>query len=319
MQFINVLKDGDRLSCVYHVKTKSQATAKTGKEYFNVQLQDKTGVIDAKIWDVDAPGIEEFKAGDFTFVEGDVISYNGQLQVKIARLRVADKSEYIADDYFAASKYKKDDMAKELDAYIKDVKNLNFAKLLKSFFIDDADFRNKFLSHQGAKVVHHSFISGLVEHTLATTKLAKKMAECYDDVNIDLIVTTCLLHDIGKVNEIAPFPTNEYTDDGQLLGHIVIGYGIVRDRIEKLGGFSDKEKNELLHCIISHHGSTDFGSPKLPMLMEAYIVAQADNTDAKLEIMRETIENAKTTHKMDQNGFVGNNKFYGGNFRESKI
>ena len=318
MQFINKLKDGDELNSVYHVKTKSQATAKTGKEYFNVCLSDKTGTIDAKIWDVNAPGIEEFKAGDFVAVEGDVISYNNQLQVKVSRLRVADKDEFNNEDYFATSKYDKADMAKELDSLIANVKNKNYSKLLKSFFIDDKKFREKFLSHQGAKTVHHSFVSGLVEHTISTTKLAIAIANNYDDINLDLVITTSLLHDIAKIDEIAPYPINEYTDEGMLIGHIVLGYEIISKRIDELGGFTEIEKFELLHCILSHHGTPEFGSPKQPMLMEAYIVSQADNTDAKLELMRENIANAKITNKMDSNGFI-TNKFLGTNFRESKL
>ena len=318
MQFINKLKDGDELNSVYHVKTKSQATAKTGKEYFNVCLSDKTGTIDAKIWDVNAPGIEEFKAGDFVAVEGDVISYNNQLQVKVSRLRIADKDEFNNEDYFATSKYDKADMAKELDSLIANVKNKNYSKLLKSFFTDDKKFREKFLSHQGAKTVHHSFVSGLVEHTISTTKLAIAIANNYDDINLDLVITTSLLHDIAKIDEIAPYPINEYTDEGMLVGHIVLGYEIISKKIDELGGFSEVEKYELLHCILSHHGSPEFGSPKQPMLMEAYIVSQADNTDAKLELMRENIANAKITNKMDSNGFI-TNKFLGTNFRESKL
>ncbi|MBP3200708.1 MAG: HD domain-containing protein [Lachnospiraceae bacterium] len=317
MQFINELKDGDELNTIYHVKTKSQATAKTGKEYFNIQFSDRTGTIDGRIWDTSSPAIEEFKAGDFVEVEGDVISYNNQLQLKIRRLRIADKSEFNSEDYFAKSKYDKKDMAKELDSFIEEVENTNFKKLLKSFFVDDKAFRDKFLSHQGAKTVHHSFVSGLVEHTLSTTRLAKAIAKNYDDINVDLVITTALLHDIAKLDEIASYPDNEYTDEGYLIGHIVMAYGTIKNRIEKLGGFSKIEEDELLHCILSHHGSAEFGSPKQPMLMEAYIVSQADNTDAKIEIMRESIANAKITNKMDVNGFVSN-KFMTTNFRESK-
>lgn len=319
MDFINELKEGDNISSVYYVKTKSTGTSKAGKEYFNVNLQDKTGNIDAKVWDTNSPSIEEFKAGDFIYVDAEVISYNNQLQARVSLIRQADKSDYNPSDYFATSKYDKDAMTKELDSFIASVKNKNFSRLLNAFFVEDKSFREKFLSHQGAKAVHHSFVSGLLEHTITTTRLAKKIAELYPDINVDLVVTASLLHDIAKVDEIAPYPVNEYTDEGQLIGHIVIAYGKILQKIDDIGGFSDKEKDELLHCIIAHHGSTEFGSPKLPMLMEAYVVAQADNTDAKLEIMRESIANAKANGKADANGFVGNNKFYGSNFRESKL
>lgn len=319
MQFINKLNDGDKVSCVYHAKTKSQATAKTGKEYFNVQLQDKTGTIDGKIWDPSSPGIEDFKASDFIFVDADIISYNGQLQAKIQRVRIADKSEYDSSDYFATSKYDKNDMLKELDSFIAEVKSENYAKLLKAFFVEDKSLRDKFSLHQGAKVVHHSFVSGLLEHTLSTTRLAKLIAKNYDDINVDLVITASLLHDIAKMVEIASYPENEYTDEGQLIGHIVLGYDMVKEKMRELKGFTDKEESELLHCILSHHGTVEFGSPKLPMLMEAYVVSQADNTDAKLQIMREGIAQAKVNHKMDSNGFVENSKFVGTKFRESKL
>ena len=318
MQFINKLKDGDALKSIYHVKVKSQATAKTGKDYFNVQFSDRTGAIDGRIWDTTSPAIEEFKVGDFVEVEGEVISYNNQLQLKISRLRVADKSEFNSEDYFARSKYDRNEMAKELDSFIDEVKNVNFKKLLKSFFVDDKSFRERFLNHQGAKTVHHSFVSGLLEHTLSTTRLAKLIAKNYEDINVDLVVTTALLHDIAKLDEISYYPDNEYTDEGYLIGHIVMAYGIIKERITTLGGFSKVEEDELLHCILSHHGTAEFGSPKQPMLMEAYIVSQADNTDAKLEIMRESIANAKITNKMDVNGFISN-KFMTTNFRESKL
>ncbi len=319
MQYINKIKEGDELKSIYHIKTKSQAMAKTGKEYFNVQLQDKTGIIDGKIWDTSSPGIDDFSANDFCYVEGEVISYNNQLQVRIQRVRVADKDEFNSEDYFATSQYKKEDMAKELDEFIAEVKNKNYSRLLKAFFIDDKKFRDKFLVHQGAKVIHHSFVSGLIEHTLSTTRLAKAMALNYDDLNLDIIITAALLHDIAKMDEISSYPVNEYTDEGYLIGHIVMGYEMVKEKIAELGGFSKVEETELLHAILSHHGSTEFGSPKLPMTMEAYVVSQADNTDAKLEIMRENIRNAKITNKMDSNGFVDNNKFLGTRFRESKL
>lgn len=319
MQFVNTLKEGDRVSSVYHVKNKSQGSTKAGKEYFSIQLQDKTGMIDGKIWDINSVGIDEFKIADYVDIDAEVIAYNNQLQMKITKLKVVDVKDVNTEDYFAVSKYDPNDMYKELTSLISKVKNKNYSKLLNEFFVNDEKFKNKFMKHQGAKVVHHSFISGLIEHTLNTTKLAIKIAENYNDINVDLVITSAILHDIAKMDEISSYPENEYTDKGQLIGHIVLGYEKIKDKINAIGGFSEKETTELLHCILSHHGSTEFGSPKLPMLMEAYVVSQADNTDAKLQIMRETIANAKLTNKMDTNGFVGNNKFIGTNLRESKI
>lgn len=317
MKYINTLKDGDKINDVYLVKSKSQATAKTGKEYFNILLQDKTGTLDSKVWDTTSPAIEDFDAGEFVYVEGDIISYNGAIQCKIIRISKADKEDYNPIDYFQTSTKDKNVMQKEFDELIDSVKNTGYKKLLEKIFILDKTFRKKFFEHQGAKSIHHSFIHGLLEHTVSTTKLAKLMASNYENLNIDLVITASLLHDIGKVREISEFPTNEYTDEGQLIGHIVIGYEIVKSAVDEIKEISEKEKTELLHCILSHHGSHEFGSPKLPGLIEAYIVSQADNTDAKVEIMMETIKNAKQSKKIDINGFVGFNKLTNTNFREA--
>ena len=318
MHFIKDIKEGEQLKSIYLVKARSTGTTKTGNEYYSVTLQDKTGSIDAKVWDTGASGIEDFNVGDFVEVTGSVSSFNNTLQIKVDRIRNVDSNEYDINDYFNASSKNLDKMVAELDQIIASVKHKDYSRILKAIFIDNTDFRNKFINHQGGKMVHHSFVHGLLEHTLYVTRIGRDIANNYDDISVDLVITACLCHDIGKVREIAYYPLNDYTDEGNLIGHIVLSYEMVQNEYEKLKDYNVNNKNELLHCILSHHGVLEYGSPKLPSLMEAYIVSNADNIDSKIEILRENINNAKQSKKLDTGGFVGYNKFLGTNFRETE-
>lgn len=316
MTYINQMKEGDRISGIYFCKSKASMLTKAGKEYFNVMIADKTGTLDTKVWDVDSPGINDFDQGDYIAIDGEIVSYNGQLQFKATRISVAKEGEYNLADFIASSKRDYNEMKEKFDGLIAGIKNKGYKKLLTSIFIDDKNTRKIFDDMGAAKTVHHVFLHGLLEHTLNVTNISLLVAKNYTDVNCDLVVATALLHDIGKIRELSSLPQSEYTDEGQLLGHIVMSYDIARDALKNVPELSDKEKNELLHCILAHHGSLEFGSPKAPMLMEAYIVSACDNIDAKLETIRETIENMKVTNKKDANGFVYN-KFLGGNTRET--
>ena len=212
MHFIEKFKDGDRISDVYLCKSKSTALTKSGKEYENVMLQDKTGQMDSKIWDLSSGGICDFDAMDYVAVTGQVISFNGALQLKIERIRKADEGEYVPSDYIPCSKYDIEEMYTELMQYTGSVKNEYLSALLKSFFTDDADFIAKFKSIAAGKTVHHGFLGGLLEHSLSVTRLCVKIAENYPFLNRDLLITCAALHDAGKVKELAPFPKNDYTD-----------------------------------------------------------------------------------------------------------
>ena len=161
--------------------------------------------------------------------------------------------------------------------------------LLEDFFVKDEEIIKKFKKSSAAKSVHHNFIGGLLEHTLSVTKLCDYLAAAYPILNRDLLISAAILHDIAKINEFSEFPINDYTDDGQLLGHIVMGYEMVSDRIKNIPGFPEKVASELKHCILAHHGELEFGSPKKPELIEAVALSFADNTDAKLETFKEDI------------------------------
>lgn len=291
MRYIEELREGEHVSGIYLCKNKVNAKTKVGKSYYSLSLQDRTGTLDGKVWDLNS-GIDHFEAMDYIQVDGDVTSFQGALQLNIRRIRKAREGEYDPADYLPVSPYDGKEMYQRLLGFVSSVKNEKVRALLESFFVKDADFVRRFQAHSAAKSVHHSFVGGLLQHTLQVTELCDFYCRNYPMLNRDLLIAGALCHDIGKVEELAPFPANDYTDDGQLLGHIVIGYGMLRERVAQIPGFPAKTASELYHLILSHHGELEFGSPKKPALIEAVALHYADNTDAKLQTMSELIGSA---------------------------
>lgn len=287
MRYIETLHEGDRITSVYMCKQKSSATTKTGKSYENVIIQDKTGCMDAKIWEPNSSGIDDFDALDYIEISGDVTSFNGMLQFNIRRVRRCGEGEYDPKDFLPSSKRDVEEMYAELLGYVKKINNPYIAKLVRSFFVEDEEFVKAFKFHSAAKSVHHGFIGGLLEHTLGVTKLCDFYADTYPVINRDLILAAAMFHDMGKLREISTFPENDYTDDGNLLGHIVMGVEMIGERIRTIDGFPPKVVSELKHCILAHHGEYEYGSPKKPALIEALALNFADNLDAKMETLTE--------------------------------
>ncbi len=314
MRYIEGLREGEKVAEIYLCKSKTTATTKNGKPYDSVILQDKTGVIDAKIWEPNSLGIDDFDALDYVDVVGEVIVFNGGKQLNIKRARKAKEGEYDEGEYLPVSEKNIDTMYEEILGFISSIENNHLKQLLSSFFIEDKDFAASFKKNSAAKSVHHSFIGGLLEHTLSVTKLCNEYTKLYPILNRDLLITAAIFHDIGKTKEISKFPTNDYTDEGQLLGHIVIGYQMVDDAIKKLDGFPEKLGNELKHCILAHHGELEYGSPKKPAIIEAVALNFADNTDAKLETMKEILT---TSTPLEGQEWLGYNRFMETNIRRT--
>ena len=312
MKFIETLREGERINDVYLCKYKQSAVTKNGKPYENVILQDKTGTIDAKIWEPSSMGIDDFDMMDYVAVVGDVSSFQGALQVSIKRVRKVREGEYDPSNYLPVSEYDIEDMYKQLLTFVNGIKNPYLSKVAKHFFVDDTEFVKQFKFSSAAKSVHHGFVGGLLEHTLSVLKLCQFYVKQYPILNEDLLYTAALCHDIGKVYELSAFPLNDYTDDGQLLGHIVMGCEMVGEQIREIPGFPKKLGNELKHCILAHHGELEFGSPKKPALVEAVALNFADNTDAKMETMKEIFKAAG-----DQNDWLGYNRLLESNIRKT--
>ncbi|MDE7232941.1 MAG: HD domain-containing protein [Lachnospiraceae bacterium] len=313
MKYIKDYKEGDRLSDIYLCKHKQSAVTKNGKPYDNVILQDKTGTIDAKIWDPNNAGIEDFDSMDYIEVYGDVTSFQGALQVNVKRVRKCREGEYTPADYLPVSKFGIPEMTEELLKFIGSIKNPYLHGVLEAFFVKDPDFLKAFQQSSAAKTVHHGFVGGLLQHTLAVTKLCDYYCTQYPILNRDLLLTAAICHDIGKTKELSLFPLNDYTEEGQFLGHIMIGTEMVGEKIRQIEGFPTLLANELKHCILSHHGELEFGSPKKPAIVEAVALSYADNTDAKMETFTEIMENSAET------GWLGYNRLVESNLRGTKV
>ena len=311
MKYIKTLREGENISGVYLCKNKTVATTKAGKTYYSVTLQDKTASIDGKIWDL-SNAIAHFEKTDFIFIDAFVTSYNDNLQLNIKRVRVADEGEYDPADYMKVSERNNAEMYQELLKMVETIKEEHLKALLQEFFVNDKEFIHKFKSHSAAKAIHHSFVGGLMQHSLSVAGMCSYLAESFPIMNRDLLVTAALLHDVGKVDEISDFPTNDYTDDGQFMGHIVMGAFMVKERADAIEGFPPVLKSELIHCILSHHGELEYGSPKKPAIIEAVALSMADNTDAKLESFTEILEGTK-----EKSEWLGFNKLFESNLRKS--
>lgn len=289
MRYIESLHEGERITSVYLCKQRSSATTKNGKPYDNVLLQDRTGTLDGKIWEPNSMGIEEFGALDFVEVQGEVTLFNGATQLNIKRVRKCSEEEFDMKDFLPTSERDIGEMYGELTALKDKVSNPYLHKLLDSFFLEDTDLIRAFKVHSAAKTVHHGFVGGLLEHTLGVAKLCDSFADQYPLINRDLLLSGALLHDIGKLYEISDFPANDYTDEGQLLGHIIIGVELIGERIRRIPDFPAKTASELKHLILPHHGEYEYGSPKKPAIIEAFALNFADNMDAKMETLKELL------------------------------
>lgn len=313
MKFIKDYKDGDRIFDIYLCKHKVSAVTKNGKPYDTVVLQDKTGTIDAKIWDPNNAGIGEFDSLDYIEVYGDITSFQGALQVNVKRIRKCQEGEYSPSDYLPVSKFDIEEMYTELLSYINQIENPYLKQLLQEFYVKDEEFIKAFKQSSAAKTVHHGFVGGLLQHTLSVVRLCDFYCGAYPRLNRDLLITAAICHDMGKTKEISPFPENDYTDDGQFLGHIVMGVELIGEKVRMIPGFPAILANELKHCILAHHGEYEFGSPKKPAIMEAVALNHADNTDAKMQTFTEILENTKET------GWLGFNRLFDSNLHETRM
>ncbi len=313
MKYIKDLREGDRIFDIYLCKYKQAAVTKNGKPYENVILQDKTGTIDAKVWEPNNPGIGEYDALDYIEVYGEVNNFQGALQVNVKRIRTCREDEYNPADYLPVSSKDIEQMYQELLGFIKSIQNNHLRQLLEAFFVKDAAFVKAFRNSSAAKTVHHSFVGGLLEHTLSVTKLCDFYCKAYPILKRDLLLTAAMCHDIGKTREISSFPENDYTDDGQLLGHIVMGSQLVAEKASGIPNFPHVLLSQVQHCILAHHGKYEYGSPKIPAIIEALALNYADDTDAKLETFKEILESSTET------GWLGYNRLFESNLRATKL
>ncbi len=313
MRYINELRDGEMVSETYLCKQKQTQKTKAGKNYYSLLLQDKSGTLDAKIWEL-SQGIDHFESMEYIRVDGQVVSFQGALQLNVKRVRRSQEGEYDPSDFVPTSSKDINTMFSELLKYISGITDMNLRKLTESFFVEDKKFADNFKKHSAAKSVHHGFSGGLLEHTLGVVKLCDYYADNYPLINRDLLITAAIFHDVGKMEELSAFPENDYTDDGQLLGHIYIGTEIIGARIRTLPNFPPQLASQLKHCILAHHGELEYGSPKKPAIIEALALNFADNTDAKLQTMTEILNGGE-----EKSTWLGLNRLFETNIRRTSF
>ena len=288
MKYINELREGENIIEHYLCKSRQTMKSRNGKNYLSLKLQDKTGMVDAKVWDLNND-IQSFQQNDFIKGDAFVTTFNNELQLNVKRIRRSREGEYDPADFVPSTDKNIDEMYDQLMGYIKTMKNPYLKKLLEEIFLRHPVISKEFKYHSAAKAMHHSFRGGLVEHTLSVTQLCDFLAPRYNYVNRDILVASAMLHDVGKVLELSDFPTNDYTDDGQLLGHLILGSELIRDAAAKIDGFPKRLESLMKHCMLSHHGEYEYGSPKLPSTPEAFLLHCADNLDAKTKMIEEAL------------------------------
>ena len=313
MRYLNELKEGETVVEHYLCKSRQVLKSRAGKSYLSLKLQDKTGTVDAKVWDLNNE-IKSFEENEFIKIEGLVLVYQNEIQLNVKKIRRSQEGEYDPMDYIPCTEKNIKEMFKELLAYINTVKNPHIKKLLEEIFINDEKISKTFLSHSAAKSIHHGYMGGLVEHTLSVVQICDFMSGRYKYVNRDILIACAMLHDIGKTKELSEFPTNDYTDEGQLLGHIFIGAELISKVASNIDGFPPALENIMKHCILAHHGEYEYGSPKLPKTIEAFILHCADNMDAKVKAIEELIASDST-----QGNWVGYQKMLQRNIRKSEF
>lgn len=286
--FIRDFTPNQTISTTFLVKSKELRNKKTGGQFALITLSDKTGDITGQWWDNFEDSIDTFDRDDIVFARGLVTVYRNHLQLSIHRMRVCQEREYSLTDYFPTTKYDVDEMFAELMAIIGEFKNEYLRRLLQSIFADE-DTTRKFKKAPAAKTMHHPYLGGLLEHSLSLVKLCRKVGEHYDGVDIDLLQTGAVLHDFGKIDELGYDRAFGYTDDGQMIGHLVMETIMVADHIKQIPGFPDELRRHLLHMLLAHHGKLEYGSPKLPSTPEALMLAYLDDLDSKVEAMMRLI------------------------------
>jgi 3'-5' exoribonuclease len=287
--FVNELEPNKLITTSFLVHSKEIRQKKSGELYLSLLLADRTGELDAKMWDNVAEVIDDFDRDDFVRVKGLVQIFHNRPQMTIHKVRRMDDSEIDFGDYFPSSRRGQDEMWLELRGIVAGMTNVHLKGLLEAI-LDDEEIAARYRRAPAAKHIHHAFLGGLIEHVLSVCALARMAAQHYSFVDGDLLLTGVILHDIGKIYELNYERGFSYSNDGQLLGHMHLGLRIVSDKLRGLPQFPGALRSLVEHMILSHHGKLEFGSPKVPQFPEALMLHYLDDMDSKMESMRALIE-----------------------------
>lgn len=287
--FVRDLKPNDLTTGIFLVQSKEIRQKKTGDPYLSLILSDRSGDMEAKMWDGVAEVMGTFERDDFVKVRGIAQLYNNRLQFTIQKVRPVEMGEVDPADFFPASLRDPEEMWSELRGIVSGLTNHDIRQLL-NLVLDDPEIAPKFKFAPAAKSIHHAFRSGLLEHVLSLAGLAKAVAQHYKTLDLDLLLAGVVLHDIGKIYELSFDRAFGYTVEGQLLGHISIAIRMLGDKFRELPNFPPQLRNLIEHLVLSHHGKYEFGSPRLPVFTEAIVLHYIDDLDSKVECMRVLVD-----------------------------
>ncbi len=292
-QYIGSIRAGDPVNDIFVLSEKNIAQKKDGSDYLNVLLSDKTGKIKGVVWD----NVDKISAGknpgDFVHVKGSISEYKGSLQIVIKNMEATSSDLVDFSDFLPSTKQNIDSMFERLVKLSGSIEDKHLKALFDAFW-SDSEFVENFKQAPAAKKMHHAYSGGLLEHTLSMALLADKIAGHYSGIDRDLLVTGAILHDIGKIREFVYKFSIDYSDEGRLLSHIVIGVGMLDEKIKKISQFPDTLAVLLRHMIVSHHGTRDFGSPEPPKTIDAVLLNYIDEIDSKISGIREYIASDET-------------------------
>ena len=283
--FVKGIKDRDQIREVFLVKEKITAMAKNGKPYLTIKLMDKSGDVDAKVWDNVDEVAGRFEKNDFLEVSAKASVYLGKLQLVISELRKVPEEDVALADFLPETERDIKEMEGELAALLQTISNCWLKSLLEGFFTDP-ELMALYRVAPAAKGMHHVYLGGLLEHSLAVASLVDAVVPLYNGLNRDLLIAGALLHDVGKVREMMFFRSFDYSDEGKLIGHITIGVEMIHERVCRIPGFPPDLAMQLKHLILSHHGQYEYGSPKRPKTVEATVLNYLDDLDSKINGIR---------------------------------
>ena len=291
-QFIADLADGQAVSSLFLVREKEiRTSARTGKSWLELDLADRSGTIGAKMWDNFEAIAKTFESDDVVRIRGRVKLYNNQKELTLDQIIPVAEREYDLADFLPHTKYDVEKLYVSLKAAIGGVKNPWLKQLLSSV-VDDSSIASRIKRAPAAMTMHHAYIGGLLEHVVSLIGLAAAVTAHYPELDPDLLLTGVVLHDIGKIDELRYVRGIDYSDEGRLLGHIMIGVRLVQEKIRAIPDFPAPLAVLVEHMILSHHGSHEFGSPSLPQIPEAVALHFIDDIDSKMAGMRATLEAA---------------------------
>lgn len=272
------------------VLIRQQRMTRSNKPYLNLTLADKTGQMEARVWEPDDPRIaRDFERGDVVKVRGCVARFDDRCQIKVDQLRKAQEGEAALDDMLPATLFDVNELWSRLNATMESIADPDLKRLLETL-LTDPEIARAYREAPAARQLHHAWLGGLLEHVVSLLGLAEKVAAHYSTLDRDLLLTGVILHDIGKIRELTWATGFDYSVEGVLLGHIQMGVDLVEKTIARLPNFPPRLRTLVLHLILSHHGKLEFGSPKLPMIPEALALNFVDDFDAKMQAVASEFE-----------------------------